>query len=165
MINAALLNVYFILHYHSIYFFIKKFIFSNVYISVNTISEYIYMIFGWERGHQLSMCATGRGRGTGGRMGGHPKWVKLRIGGGSVTPHVYVRTYNISFHVFGSILSYSVLFYLYKFNFIFNQKRCVHQKRLFFSKKINFCRTEISLFSLKLFLRSKVSQMLLILIK
>ena len=53
LINAALLNVYFILHYHSIYFFIKKFIFSNVYISANTIFECIFMFFGWERGHQL----------------------------------------------------------------------------------------------------------------
>ena len=35
--NAALLNVYFILQYHL--FFVKKKIFSNGYISVNTILE------------------------------------------------------------------------------------------------------------------------------
>ena len=27
----------------------------------------------------------------------------MRIGGRTVTPHVYVRTYTIFFHVFGSI--------------------------------------------------------------
>ena len=39
----------------------------------------------------------------------HPKCVQLRIGGGGVIPHVYVRTYTlyklISFYVFGSILA------------------------------------------------------------
>ena len=46
MINAAFLNVYFILQ--SIYFSVKKFIFSNVYISVNTIFGCLYMFF-WLR--------------------------------------------------------------------------------------------------------------------
>ena len=41
---------------------------------------------------------------------------------------------------------YSVLIYLWKFDFTFTQKRCVHQKRLFFSNDINFCRHEISSF-------------------
>ena len=41
------------------FFFIKKFIFSNVYISVNTIFECLYMFFGWKRSHQLSTYATG----------------------------------------------------------------------------------------------------------
>ena len=66
MIDAAVLNVYFILHYHSIYFFIKKSIFSNDYISLNTIIECIYMFFGSESGHQLSACPTGGGEGGGG---------------------------------------------------------------------------------------------------
>ena len=35
----------------------------------------------------------------------HPKWVQLRIGGGGVTLHVYVRTYTLSFHVFGIIFA------------------------------------------------------------
>ena len=63
-------------------------------------------------GHQLSAYATGRGIGGAGGRGGHLKCVKLHIGGESVTPHVYVRTYTISFHVFGSIfvLKYLVLF-------------------------------------------------------
>ena len=34
---------------------------------------------------------------------GHPKCMKLHIGGGSVMPHVYIHTYTISFHVFRSI--------------------------------------------------------------
>ena len=50
------------------FIFIKKFIFPNAYISVNTIFECIYMFFGWERGHQLSAYATGGGldKGEGG---------------------------------------------------------------------------------------------------
>ena len=35
--------------------------------------------------------------------GGSSEVLQLRTGGGSVTPHVYVRTCTISFHVFGSI--------------------------------------------------------------
>ena len=37
------------------------------------------------------------------RDGGHPKCIQLRTGRGGVTPFEYVRTYTISFHVFGSI--------------------------------------------------------------
>ena len=70
VINAALLNVYFILHYHSINFFVKKFIILNYHFSVNTIFECIYIIFGWERGHQLSAYATG------GEIGGSSKMHK-----------------------------------------------------------------------------------------
>ena len=46
--------------------------------------------------HQLSTYATGGD-------GGHPKCVQLRTGGGDVTPPVYLRTFTISFSVFGSI--------------------------------------------------------------
>ena len=46
--------------YNIIYFFVKKFIFSNVYVSVNTIFECLYMFFGWERDNQLSKYATAR---------------------------------------------------------------------------------------------------------
>ena len=60
-INAALLNVYFILHHHL--FFVKKYIFPNVYISVNTIFKCFYMLFGWERDHQVSTYATYEGMG------------------------------------------------------------------------------------------------------
>ena len=50
------------------------------------------------------------------------------------------------------------LVYLLKFNLTFIQKRCICQKRLFFSNKINFCHHEISFFNLKLFFRTKVTQ-------
>ena len=35
--------------YTIIYFLVKKFIFTKVYISVNTIFEYLYMFLGWEK--------------------------------------------------------------------------------------------------------------------
>ena len=47
----------------------------------------------------------------------------------------------------------------------FFQKRCVHQKRLFFSNEINFCRLEISFFYLRVFCGAKLAKTLLILIK
>ena len=53
-----------------------------------------------------------------GGCGGHPKYVQLRTEGGGVTPYMYVRTYIISFHVLAAFLSYSVLFYLRKFNLV-----------------------------------------------
>ena len=59
------------------------------------------MFFGVERGHQLSTQATGVG------IGGHPKCVQVRIGGGGVTPHVYVRTYLFSYFL-SALLHYSV---------------------------------------------------------
>ena len=62
LINAALLNVYFILCYHL--FFLKKFIFTDVYISVNMVFECRYISFGWERSNKLSTYATGRGMGV-----------------------------------------------------------------------------------------------------
>ena len=58
LINAAVLNVYFILYYHL--FFLKEFAFSDVYISVNMVFECLYIFFGWERGSKLSTYATGR---------------------------------------------------------------------------------------------------------
>ena len=65
----------FISCYTTIYFFVKKFIFSNVYVPVNTIFECLDMFFDCDRGNQLSTYATGRG------TGGHPKCVQLRRGG------------------------------------------------------------------------------------
>ena len=53
----------FISSYTTIYFFVKKFIFSNIYNSMNMIFECPYIFFGWERGHQLSTYATGGGMG------------------------------------------------------------------------------------------------------
>ena len=103
--SLILLSWMFVSCYTTIYFFVKKFIFSNVYVPVNTIFECLDMFFGWDRSNQLITYATGRG------TGGHPKCVQLRIGGGDLTPHVNVRTYvRISFHVLTAFLSYSVLF-------------------------------------------------------
>ena len=97
----------FISSYTTINFFVKKFIFSNVYISVNMIFECLYMFVGRERGHQLSTYATDGGMkvgvGGGWGFGGHPKCVELCTVGRDVMPHLYVRTCVISFHIFGSI--------------------------------------------------------------
>ena len=120
-----LLSWMFILSYTTIYFFVKKFIFSDVYISVNTIFECFYMFFGWEVSHQLSLLTTSGG------MKGHPKCIQPLTGGGGVTPHVFERTYTVSFHFLAGFLSCGILFYLYKFNLTFIQKRFFHQKGLF----------------------------------
>ena len=63
---------------------------------MNTIFECLYMLFGLEKGHQLSTYTTI------GEMGVHTKCVQLLTVGGGVTPYVYVRTYTISYQVFGS---------------------------------------------------------------
>ena len=102
--SLILLSWMFISSYNTIDFFVKKFIFSNVYVPVNTMFECLDMLFGCERGNQLSTYATGRG------TSGHLKWVQLRTGGRDLTPYVYVHTYTISFHVLVGFLSYSVLF-------------------------------------------------------
>ena len=73
--SLILLSWMFISCYTTIDFFVKKFIFSNVYVPVNTIFECLDMFFDWDRGNQLSTYATGRG------TGGHPKCVQLRRGG------------------------------------------------------------------------------------
>ena len=143
----------FVLSYTTIYYFLKKYIFFNVHILMNTISKCLYFLFGCERGHQLSTYATGGGMGE-----GHPKCVQLRTGGGGVAPHVHVRTCSISFHLLAAFLSFNVLFYLLRFNLTFIQKRYVRQKRLFFSNKINCYCHEIRFIYLKLFLQTKVSQ-------
>ena len=48
----------FVSFYTTIYFFGNRFIFSNVYISVNTIFEFLYIFLGWESGHQLTTYIT-----------------------------------------------------------------------------------------------------------
>ena len=58
LINADLLNVYFILHYHL--FFRKEIYFFDCLYSVNTIFECLYMFFDRERDHRLSKYATVR---------------------------------------------------------------------------------------------------------
>ena len=58
--GLMLVSWMFTLSYTIIYFYIKKFIFSNVYISVITIFKCLYMFFGWERYHQLNKYVTVR---------------------------------------------------------------------------------------------------------
>ena len=89
-----LLSWMFISSYTTIYFFIKKFIFSNVYISRNAIFECLNMFLGWERGNQLSTNATDREMGS-------SKMRRTAYRRRDVTPRIYVCTH--SFHVFGSI--------------------------------------------------------------
>ena len=98
----------FILSYTTIYFFIKKSIFSNVYISVSTLFECLHMLF-WLRKRpsikyvrkwQLVVKVV---------IWVHPKYVQLRTGRGSVMSHMYVPTYTMSFHVFGSIFVFYCL--------------------------------------------------------
>ena len=88
--------------YTTIYFFIKKLIFLNVYFSLNMIFECLYM-FPVEKGAIIKYVRNWLG------MEGHTKCVEMRIGGGVVTPHVYVSTRTISFHIFGSIFFLSCL--------------------------------------------------------
>ena len=64
----------FISSYFTIYFFVKNIIFPNVFISVITIFECLYM-FLLRKGPQLSTYATAGGMGE-----GHPKCVQLRTG-------------------------------------------------------------------------------------
>ena len=132
MINGAPLNVYFILHYHL--FFHKKFIFSNVYISVNTIFQCSYMFLGWERGHQLSRYAA---------VGGMGRVIQnayncVQGGGGC---HVSCVRTHLPYLVSCFSQHFCVIVYCFIIrNLTFIQKRSVRQKRLFFSSKINFCR-------------------------
>ena len=98
LINAALLNVYFI-SYTTIYFFVKKFIFSNVYISVNAIFECLYIIFSCEKGHHLSIYATGEEMGRGEE-------------GFIQNVHSYVQEEGVSCLMLTAFLSCSISFYL-----------------------------------------------------
>ena len=75
------------------YFFVKN-VFSNVYISVNTIFECSYLSFGWQIGHPLSMYVT---RWMEGVIQNDNRCIEGKRG---ITLQVYIRTYTISFHVF-----------------------------------------------------------------
>ena len=79
-----------------ILFFRKEYIlFSNVYISVNTIFECCYLFFGWEIGHRLSTCATE------GMEGGHPKCVQVHTGAkGYHSPCVLTHLQTITLFIF-----------------------------------------------------------------
>ena len=67
-INAALLNVYFILcYFHHLFFRKEKCFFECLYFSEYDIRMSLYVFFSWKRGHHLSTYATG------GEMGGSSK--------------------------------------------------------------------------------------------
>ena len=71
--SLILLPGMFISYYTISYFFVKN-LFSNVYISVNTIFECSYLSFGWEIGHLLSTYVTS------GMEVGHLKCLQIRTG-------------------------------------------------------------------------------------
>ena len=62
---------------------------------MNTIFECSYLSFGGEIGHLLSTYATGENEGR----GDHLKCAQAHTERG-ITPHMFVRTYTISFPVF-----------------------------------------------------------------
>ena len=113
------------------------FIFSNVYISAKTIFECFYIFLGWKRGHQLSSYATVWGMGV--------IQNAYRCIQGEMVSRL-ICTYA-PFHVLAVFSSYSVLFYLQKFDFTFILKSCVCQKRLVFPNELNFCRHKICFFT------------------
>ena len=77
-----------------------------------------------------------------------------------------IRTYlHYLFSCFGSIFVLQCVVHFQIFNITFFKKRCVCQKRLFFSNKIIYIFMKQVFFNSKLFLRIKVRQTLLILIK
>ena len=83
----------FISYYTIIYFFVKNF-FSNVSISANTIFECSYLSFGWKIGHPLSLYVTREMEGV------IQNVCRCAQGEKSITLHVYIGNYSISFHVF-----------------------------------------------------------------
>ena len=114
--------------------YLNKFIFSNIYISMNTIFECPYMFFGWERGHQLSTYATDGGIGW-----GSSKKCKTAYKGRGVSHLMCTYALTLFFSCFWQH------FYLLVSRFICRNltlllfdKRCVRQKLLFFSNDINF---------------------------
>ena len=95
LINASHLNVFLILHCHL--FFRKEIFFFQIFI-FKWIRMSLY-VFRLRKGSSMKYVRNCWENGA-----NHPKWVQLRIGGG-VTLHVYVRTYTLSFHVFGIIFA------------------------------------------------------------
>ena len=130
---------YLFIFFCPIYFFTKKFIFFNDYISVNLINIRMSLYVFWLRNgpsikHVLNWWSDGEGLS------------KMRTAAykGKVVP-LLMCTYALTLSLFMFLaihLFCSALFYLYlqKFNLTFIKKRCVRQKRLFFSNEINFCR-------------------------
>ena len=137
-----------------IYFFLNKFIFLNVYISVNTIFECFYMFFGWERGHPLSAYATS----------GCMKWspeIRTAAHKGSergcyaecvLTPLHYLFPCCccccwVFLQLFCSTVSRLTCGNLTYPSFKHDSKKMSSSERLFYSNKINLFRQEISFFT------------------
>ena len=135
-----------------VYFFLNKFIFLNVYISVNTIFECFYMFFGWERGHPLSACATS----------GCMKWsseIRTAALKGSdrgcyaecvLTPLHYLFPCCCYCFFFAAVLFYSFSSYSWKFNLTFIQtcfKKDEFVRAVVLLQQNNLFRQEISFFT------------------
>ena len=103
-----LLSWIFISSYTTTHFFVKKFIFLNVYISVNTVFECLYMFFDRERDHQFSTYATVGGWGAAVIQNAYSC-----IQGKGVSRLMCTYALKLSLFMFlAASLSYSVLFYL-----------------------------------------------------
>ena len=110
----------FISSYTIIHIFVENFMFSNVYISVNTIFECLYMFL-------VENAAIIWWR--------DPKCVQLHRKGGGVMPHAYVRTYTstltiISFNSFDSSFVLLCLV-LYVETYLYSEKRCLSRTVIF----------------------------------
>ena len=100
LINNAPRNVYLILHYHL--FFLKEF-FSFECLCFSEYDIRMFLIVFWSRNScPLSMYAFREMEGV------IQNLCSCAQGERVITPHVYVRTYTISFHVF--VLRCLVLF-------------------------------------------------------
>ena len=148
-----LLPLMFISLYTTIYFFVKKLTFSNIYISVNTIFEYLYMFSSWERGHQLSMYAT-----VGGMVGSskmHTAAYRGRVCYASCVPkhlHYLLPCFLQYFYlILSCLICRNLTLPLFK-------KDVFVRNSYFPLNEISFCRHEINFFQLKLILRTKVRQ-------
>ena len=101
------------------------------------------------RGHPLSTYGTG-GEGS--------SKVRTAACRGRSDSHI-ICTYALALYLFIFVeecLSYTVLYYLQKFNFMFIHMRCACQKWLFFSNEMSVCHDEINFFNS--FLQTKFSQ-------
>ena len=139
-----LLPLMFISLYTTIYFFVKKLTFSNIYISVNTIFEYLYMFSSWERGHQLSMYAT-----VGGMVGSskmHTAAYRGRVCYASCVPkhlHYLLPCFLQYFYlILSCLICRNLTLPLFK-------KRCFCQKQLFSYKRDQFLPSWNKLFSIE----------------
>ena len=102
----------------TIYFFVKKFIFTNVYNSVNRNSNVLICFLVEKRAiSQVRTHLVGDGE-------VHPKCVQKRTGGRGMPRLMCTYTFTLSRFMFlATFLSYSVLFYLQKFNLTIIQKK------------------------------------------